>query len=275
MGFRFRKSFKIAPGIRLNLSKSGVSTSIGGKGATVNVSKRGVRSTVGIPGSGISYSTSTRSGKGSGTSTSSSHLALTNANRFDGIVPDTTLKPGGAWKGAAFICLALGVLAGMATSWWIIIAGILGFFVLKEIGKDKDKLFYEGIVLARAEKLLAELHQKALDDGIALKGIESLESIQQGIKTNIQWAHQYLNSIQSLLNLTKKHGTSIGYKLYSHDYFIGMTKEQLYDCKGAPTKSEISAAASGTKETLIYGTSKQAGDWFVLQDDIVIKFVDK
>ena len=56
MGFRFRKSFRIAPGVRINLSKTGVSTSIGGKGATVNVSKRGVRGTVGIPGSGLSYS---------------------------------------------------------------------------------------------------------------------------------------------------------------------------------------------------------------------------
>lgn len=56
MGFRFRKSIRIMPGVRLNLSKTGVSTSIGGRGATVNVSKRGVRGTVGIPGSGLSYS---------------------------------------------------------------------------------------------------------------------------------------------------------------------------------------------------------------------------
>lgn len=57
MGFRFRKSFKIMPGVRLNLSKSGLSTSIGGKGVTLNLSKRGVRSTAGIPGTGLSYST--------------------------------------------------------------------------------------------------------------------------------------------------------------------------------------------------------------------------
>jgi hypothetical protein len=57
MGFRFRKSIKLAPGIRLNLSKSGISTSIGPRGATVNVgSKRGPRVTVGVPGTGLSYS---------------------------------------------------------------------------------------------------------------------------------------------------------------------------------------------------------------------------
>lgn len=47
---------RIMPGVRINLSKTGVSTSIGGRGATVNVSKRGVRGTVGLPGSGLSYS---------------------------------------------------------------------------------------------------------------------------------------------------------------------------------------------------------------------------
>ncbi|WP_415644125.1 DUF4236 domain-containing protein [Sphingomonas antarctica] len=56
MGFRFRRSFRLFPGLRFNLSKGGVSTSIGIPGATVNVGKNGVRGTVGIPGSGLSYS---------------------------------------------------------------------------------------------------------------------------------------------------------------------------------------------------------------------------
>ncbi|QNH52285.1 DUF4236 domain-containing protein [Acinetobacter venetianus] len=57
MGFNFRKSFKIAPGIRLNVGKKGISSvSIGGKGARVSVGKKGTRSTVGIPGTGLSYS---------------------------------------------------------------------------------------------------------------------------------------------------------------------------------------------------------------------------
>lgn len=56
MGFRFRRTIKLAPGVRLNISKSGVSTSIGTRGATINVGRRGTRGTVGIPGTGISYS---------------------------------------------------------------------------------------------------------------------------------------------------------------------------------------------------------------------------
>lgn len=56
MGFRFKKVIKIAPGVKLNISKSGVSTSFGGRGASLNVGKNGVKGTLGIPGSGLSYS---------------------------------------------------------------------------------------------------------------------------------------------------------------------------------------------------------------------------
>lgn len=54
--FRFRRTIKIAPGVRLNISKTGVSTSVGVRGANVTFGRRGTTSTVGIPGSGLSYS---------------------------------------------------------------------------------------------------------------------------------------------------------------------------------------------------------------------------
>jgi hypothetical protein len=52
MGFRFRRSLRLAPGIRINLSKSGSSLSLGRRGATLHFSKRGTRTTVGLPGAG-------------------------------------------------------------------------------------------------------------------------------------------------------------------------------------------------------------------------------
>ena len=57
MGFRFRRSIKLLPGIRLNLSKSGVSATVGKPGVSINISERGTRGTVGLPGTGLSYST--------------------------------------------------------------------------------------------------------------------------------------------------------------------------------------------------------------------------
>ena len=55
MGFRFRRRIRVLPGLYVNISKSGVSTSIGGHGATLNLSKRGTRTTIGLPGSGLSW----------------------------------------------------------------------------------------------------------------------------------------------------------------------------------------------------------------------------
>lgn len=55
MGFRFRKSIKIAPGLKLNLGKRGASISVGGRGGSLTFGSSGVRATVGIPGTGISY----------------------------------------------------------------------------------------------------------------------------------------------------------------------------------------------------------------------------
>ncbi|PFI46706.1 hypothetical protein COI73_17325 [Bacillus cereus] len=55
MGFRFHKSKKIAPGIRLNASKKGIGVSIGVKGARVSFGPSGTRVTTSIPGTGISY----------------------------------------------------------------------------------------------------------------------------------------------------------------------------------------------------------------------------
>ncbi len=54
MAWRFRHSFKVIPGVRLNLSKRGLSASIGGAPFTVNLGPRGVYGTASLPGTGIS-----------------------------------------------------------------------------------------------------------------------------------------------------------------------------------------------------------------------------
>lgn len=53
MAWSFRKRVKVLPGLWLNFSKSGISTTIGTKGASMNFGKRGVYGTVGIPGTGL------------------------------------------------------------------------------------------------------------------------------------------------------------------------------------------------------------------------------
>ncbi|HMN14960.1 MAG TPA: DUF4236 domain-containing protein [Bellilinea sp.] len=94
MPFRFRKSFRIAPGVKVNLSKTGTSLSLGGKGASVNIGRKRVRTTVGLPGTGVSYSEDVSYAR---------DKAARSAER-----PEARQPAGGFWK------LALVILAGLA-----------------------------------------------------------------------------------------------------------------------------------------------------------------
>ena len=56
MGFlRFRQTFRIAPGLRINLGKRAASCSVGPRGVNLTMGTRGNRASVGIPGTGLSY----------------------------------------------------------------------------------------------------------------------------------------------------------------------------------------------------------------------------
>jgi len=58
MGFRFQRRIKIAPGVRLNLSKSGIGGSVGRTGMRLGIdAKRRKYFSVGLPGTGLSYRT--------------------------------------------------------------------------------------------------------------------------------------------------------------------------------------------------------------------------
>lgn len=54
-GLRFQKRLKLLPGLKINLSKSGASATVGTKGAGVNIGRDGITTNAGIPGTGLSY----------------------------------------------------------------------------------------------------------------------------------------------------------------------------------------------------------------------------
>jgi hypothetical protein len=63
MGFRFRKSVKIGPGVRLNFSKKGTGISFGGKGFRYSISSSGRHTrTISVPGTGMSWMSTSGSG---------------------------------------------------------------------------------------------------------------------------------------------------------------------------------------------------------------------
>lgn len=71
MSLRFRRSIKLAPGIRINFSGSGLSMTMGPRGASVSVGRRGTYLNTGIPGTGL-YSRTKLSGTGTSDRPSSS-----------------------------------------------------------------------------------------------------------------------------------------------------------------------------------------------------------
>lgn len=71
MALRFRKSIKLAPGIRMNLSGSGLGWTLGPRGASVGIGKRGTFLNTGIPGTGLSSRQSLTGGGSTGSAVSS------------------------------------------------------------------------------------------------------------------------------------------------------------------------------------------------------------
>lgn len=63
MGFRFKKSKQIAPGVHVNFNKKSTSVTFGSKGVHHTVSSSGKKTTsVGVPGSGLYYTSSSGGG---------------------------------------------------------------------------------------------------------------------------------------------------------------------------------------------------------------------
>ena len=55
MSFRFQRRIKILPGLRLNVCKTGISWTVGTRGASVTARDGKLTGNVGIPGTGLSY----------------------------------------------------------------------------------------------------------------------------------------------------------------------------------------------------------------------------
>lgn len=80
MGLRFKRSIKISKGAKINLGKTGVSLSVGTRGAHYTVHSSGKKTTsVGLPGTGLSYVST--SGGGTRTRTSQSVSSAAYAQR--------------------------------------------------------------------------------------------------------------------------------------------------------------------------------------------------
>jgi len=155
MGFRFWRKIRIAPGVTLNLSKSGGSLSLGVRGAHFTVGPHGKRVTAGIPGTGLFYTSALPGGKhGSDGRTISGHT---------GNLPVHTAEEGKL---------------------------TLGFFK-RLITPDDEEAFVDGcreLALGDEDKAITYLRQAIhLADGAWLAGFLALK------KNRLDQAEEFLN----------------------------------------------------------------------------------
>lgn len=131
MGTRFRKSVKVAPGVRMTVGKKSASVSIGTKGARRTFSTTGRKTTtVGIPGTGISY-----------VSTSSSGSKKKSAASGRAEYSPRTYKVGGLLMlVVAVVALLLGLISISVGGWVFLLIGAPCLFLgLRWLKKSKPQ----------------------------------------------------------------------------------------------------------------------------------------
>lgn len=83
MGLRFRKSIKIAPGVKINFNKKSSSVTFGGKGVHYTMNSKGKKTaSVGIPGTGLSYTKTSGGGSKTKKHTSNGGTQSMSQNNF-------------------------------------------------------------------------------------------------------------------------------------------------------------------------------------------------
>jgi hypothetical protein len=147
MGIRFRKYINIIPGVRLNLSKSGISTTFGTRGLSMNTGKRGTYLNAGIPGTGI-FSRTKLSGDSSVSANGVNHLNGSVASTdFASMTPRQKLQLIPLRNIAIFFVtlLLIGFMrSGELAAIWVIgwssyILVKLAFAVKKKVDENKSK----------------------------------------------------------------------------------------------------------------------------------------
>lgn len=77
--FRFRRSVKIAPGVKINFNKNSVSTTLGPKGAHYTINSKGTRTkSVGLPGTGLYYTETSKKKQKQSNEKAESHFSAGN-----------------------------------------------------------------------------------------------------------------------------------------------------------------------------------------------------
>lgn len=173
MGIYFRKSIKITPGLRLNVSKRGTSVSFGPRGAKLNIGKRGTYLTTGISGTGIYSRTKISGGSKKATKASYSPNQLSDAEKF--AKADPTAQGCGLFAGCMVGAFGL----------WIITGKFVAFVIMAIFG----------VVMAFLPSLFASNKK----DSMADENLKSQDNLQDDTDIDVQYSKPIIEQVNALL----------------------------------------------------------------------------
>lgn len=142
---------------------------------------------------------------------------------------------------------------------WIIIAPRL-------IKKSKVKKAVKKVSAALESGLIEADDAEILRENLLLgKWLENIDS----------YLLRYVEFKEKKEMLIQKYDLETAKKILNCDYWLGMTEEQLIESKGNPDKVEKQVNSSQiARTTYIYG-NKTSGEYFVLENGILTKFVTR
>lgn len=114
MGLRFNKRINLIPGLRLNLGKTGVTATVGVKGARYTFGHNGQRATLGLPGTGLYWTE--KLGKKGRKATPAAVAATPTPNALDGALG--TVIGAAIWLVGAALAFHIAPVLGWAVVGW-------------------------------------------------------------------------------------------------------------------------------------------------------------
>ena len=215
MGLSFRKRLKIMKGLYLNFSKNGISTSVGGPGATLNFGKNGTRVTTSIPGTGIRYSKNLSGNKKDTVSDfqdgTNQVLTIDNYN-FTGKVPKDANKN---FFYLSIIFIILGIIFQGIKSFIITIPVFLYVFFI-QLGKEEKRIDHELELIENENQIIRNKLKKLL---------KKVEAVDLMLEVNdCRTLKDDMDEIKTLFNELSKY--SISYFIDEDKFFKLMAKAE-------------------------------------------------
>lgn len=222
MAFRFRKSVKLIPGVKLNFSKSGISTTVGRRGASVTIGKRGTYINTGIPGTGVSY----RKRVGNSRSSEGSKKETSENSKPDYFIDSFKSISSGALK-FAFLTFIFGLASFIIFSF--INAELIILSVLAIFASLMGYLVFLSSVPGKAASFVRKARKKASEGKLdeALEALIEADKLHptQGIKDDIARIAFSLQKPELVLKCLEQKEL----KTFEENFTLGMASKALGD----------------------------------------------